>query len=57
MASPINIPLTACGGLEDGAIEVVLKISGVPDYISQIWNVYTTGALAVVFNVESLALS
>lgn len=42
VSSPIRIPLVAAGGLDDGAIEVVLKISGEPDYISHIWNVYTT---------------
>jgi archaellum component FlaF (FlaF/FlaG flagellin family) len=42
LTSPIAVPLTACGGLTDGAIEVVLKISGVPDYITHIWNVYNT---------------
>lgn len=53
----IIIPLTACGGLTDGALEVVLKIAGMSDYISHIWNVYTTSALAVVLDVKSLALS
>jgi hypothetical protein len=57
LASPINIPLTACGSLADGALEIVLKISGFSDYISHIWNVYTTGELATVLDVESLALS
>ena len=57
LTSPISIPLTACGGLTDGALEIVLKISGVSDYISHIWNVYTTGELAVVLDVKSLALS
>ncbi|GAI59738.1 unnamed protein product, partial [marine sediment metagenome] len=42
LETPIRIPLTACGGLTDGAIEVVLKIADEPDYISQIWNVYAT---------------
>jgi len=42
--SPIRVPLTACGGLTDGAIEIVLKIAGEPDYISRIWNVYATKA-------------
>ena len=42
VASPIRIPLTAAGGLDDGAIELVLKIAGEPDYISHIWNVYAT---------------
>ncbi|GAI64721.1 unnamed protein product, partial [marine sediment metagenome] len=44
LETPVRIPLTACGGLTDGAIEVVLKIAGEPDYISQIWNVYATKA-------------
>jgi hypothetical protein len=57
LTSPISIPLTACGGLTDGALEIVLKISGVSDYISHIWNVYTTGELALVLDVESLVLS
>ena len=42
LTRPISIPLTACGDLSDGAIEVVLKIAGVSDYISHIWNVYIT---------------
>ncbi|MBA7610073.1 hypothetical protein ES703_17278 [subsurface metagenome] len=42
LTSPIAVPLTACGGLTDGAIEVVLKIADVPDYITHIWNVYST---------------
>jgi len=57
LTSPISIPLIACGGLSDGALEVVLKIAGISDYISHIWNVYTTGEPAVVLEVESLALS
>jgi hypothetical protein len=57
LTSPISIPLTACGGLTDGALEIVLKISGVSDYISHIWDVYTTGELAAVLDVQSLALS
>lgn len=44
LESPIRVPLTACGGLTDGAIEIVLKIAGEPDYISRIWNVYATKA-------------
>jgi len=39
---PIIVPLVACGGLTDGAVEVVLKIDGFDDYISRIWNVYST---------------
>lgn len=38
----IKIPLTDCGGLTDGAVEIVAKIPGEPDYISHIWNVYAT---------------
>jgi len=57
LTSPINVPLTACGGLVDGALEVTLEIAGISDYISHIWNVYTTGELAVILNVQSLALS
>ncbi len=57
LTSSISIPLTACGGLTDGALEVVLKIAGISDYISHIWNVYTTGEVAVVLDVKSLALS
>ncbi len=44
LTSPITVPLTAAGGLTDGAIEVVLKIADMPDYITHIWNVYATGA-------------
>jgi len=44
LEEPIRVPLTAAGGLTDGAIEVVLKIAGEPDYISHIWNVYATEA-------------
>ncbi|GAI08993.1 unnamed protein product, partial [marine sediment metagenome] len=44
LETPISIPLVACGGLTDGAIEIVLKIADFPDYISQIWNVYATKA-------------
>jgi len=44
LETPISIPLVACGGLTDGAIEIVLKITGFPDYISHIWYVYATGA-------------
>ena len=42
METPISIPLVACGGLTDGAAEIVLKIADFPDYISHIWNVYAT---------------
>ena len=42
LTTPITVPLIACGGLTDGAIEVVLKIADVPDYITHIWNVYAT---------------
>lgn len=44
LETPISIPLVACGGLTDGAIEMVLKIAGFPDYISRIWKVYATKA-------------
>ncbi|HUV52312.1 MAG TPA: hypothetical protein VMW64_04470 [Dehalococcoidia bacterium] len=44
LESPIRIPLTACSGITDGAIEMVLKIAREPDYISRIWNVYATKA-------------
>ena len=54
--TPIRIPLTACGGLDDGAVEIVLKISGEPDYISHIWNVYVTEVIKAL-KVESLAIS
>ena len=54
---PIKVPLTACGDLDDGAIEVVLKVAEIPDYISQIWNVYATKALVGMIIVESLAIS
>jgi len=42
LEEPIRIPLTNCPNIGDGAIEMVLKITGFPDYISQIWNVYST---------------
>jgi len=57
LESPITIPLIACGGLDDGAIEVVLKIAEFPDYISHIWNVYATKVLVGMIKVESLTLS
>ena len=56
LAEPIRIPLTACGGLTDGAIEIVLKIPGEPDYISHIWNVYATKKVAML-EVKSLVLA
>jgi len=46
----IRIPLTACGDISDGAIEVVAKLPGMPDYISQIWNVYATKLPTDVYN-------
>jgi len=52
----IRIPLTACGGLTDGAIEIVLKISGFDDYISRIWNVYATKAPVVTFRFSSMII-
>lgn len=59
LETPIRVPLTACGGLTDGAIEVVLKMAGEPDYISHIWNVYATEEVPVekLITVESLSLS
>ncbi len=57
LTSPIKVPLTACGGLADGAIEVVLKLSGFPDYITHIWNVYVTKPTEAILKVESLAVS
>lgn len=42
ITTPITVPLANCGGLTDGAIEIVLKVSGISDYISRVWNVYTT---------------
>jgi len=56
LETPIRIPLTACGGLTDGAIEIVAKLPGMADYISHIWNVYAT-KVAKRLKVESLALS
>lgn len=55
LETPIRIPLTACGGLGDGAIEVVLKIAGEPDYISRIWNVYVTEVVVVLKIVDITA--
>lgn len=55
--TPIRIPLTACGGLTDGAIEIVAKLPDMPDYISRIWNVYITKVAVKLLKVESLALS
>ncbi|MBA7701128.1 hypothetical protein ES703_109859 [subsurface metagenome] len=56
--APERVPLTACGDLTDGAVEIVAKLPDMPDYISHIWNVYTTKVVAVrILKVESLALS
>jgi len=52
LEEPIRIPLIACGGLTDGAIEIVLKIAGEPDYISQVWNVYATKAPPEVLDFD-----
>ncbi|MBA7716263.1 hypothetical protein ES703_125332 [subsurface metagenome] len=63
LETPIRIPLTACGGLTDGAIEIVLKIPGEPDYISHIWNVYATKVpaefrfLSIVIDGNSIPLT
>jgi len=54
---PIRVPLIACGDLDDGAIEVVLKVAEIPDYISRIWKVYATKALVGMIKVESLTIS
>ncbi|MBA7654140.1 hypothetical protein ES703_62015 [subsurface metagenome] len=54
---PIVIPLIACVDIDDGAIEIVAKLPGMPDYISHIWKVYTTEVLVGMIKVESLALS
>ena len=57
-AEAVRVPLTACGGLTDGAIEVVLKVEGMRDYISQIWNVYATKVVVEkLIEVGSLDLS
>lgn len=56
LTTPIRVPLIACGGLTDGAIEIVLKIAGEPDYISHIWNVYATKKVALL-EVKSLVLA
>ena len=54
----IRVPLTACGGLTDGAIEIVAKLPDMPDYISHIWNVYATEEVAEkLIEVGSLDLS
>jgi len=54
----IRVPLTACGGLTDGAVEIVAKLPDMPDYISRIWNVYATKEVAEkLIAVETLALS
>lgn len=57
LEEPIVIPLTACGDLDDGALAIVAKLPDMGDYITRIWNVYTTGELAAVLEVQSLALS
>lgn len=59
LEEPIIVPLTACGGLTDGAIEIVAKIPDMGDYISRIWNVYATKPPVVekIIAVESLAVS
>lgn len=51
---PITVPLTACGDIDDGAIEVVLKIAGEPDYISHIWNVYATKEVAAILKIVDI---
>lgn len=59
LEEPIIVPLTACGGLTDGAIEIVAKLPDMGDYISRIWNVYATKPPVVekIIAVESIAIS
>ena len=57
LATPIMVPLTACGGLSDGAIEIVAKLADMPDYISHIWNVYTTGVAVCELILEAVSVS
>jgi len=45
LETPIRIPLTACAGISDGAVEIVAKLPDMADYISRIWNVYATKAV------------
>lgn len=52
----IRIPLVGCGDLSDGAVEIVAKIPGVPDYISQIWNVYATKPALVKFRFSDIII-
>ncbi|GAH63724.1 unnamed protein product, partial [marine sediment metagenome] len=54
LTEPIQVPLTACGGLTDGAVEIVAKIPDTPDYISHIWNVYATKAPPEALDFELL---
>jgi len=58
-AEAVKVPLTACADIDDGAIEIVLKVEGMRDYISHIWNVYATRAIVPekALKVESLSLS
>jgi len=52
----IIIPLTACGDLSDGAIEIVAKLPGMSDYITQVWNVYATKAPVVKFRFSAIII-
>ncbi|MBU1067178.1 hypothetical protein KKE60_05295 [Patescibacteria group bacterium] len=52
----IRVPLTACGDLTDGAIEIVAKLPDMPDYITRVWNVYVTKVEKLI-GVQTLALS
>jgi hypothetical protein len=57
-APAVRVPLTACGGITDGAIEVVLKVEGIRDYISHIWNVYATTVVPEkLIEIQTLTLS
>lgn len=40
VAPAIIVPLIECGGLTNGAIQMVAKLPDMSDYISSIWNVY-----------------
>lgn len=56
LEEPIKIPLTACGDLDDGAIEIVAKLPDMPDYITQIWNVYATKPPVVTFRFSAITI-
>ena len=55
-----NIPLNAWGGeeVDDGAIEVIFKIPGMPDYIVHIWDAYVVqGDMPEAFDVVYVTIS